>query len=354
MDLSSNSENSQNSVNSLNKSNYFPFHKGKGLEKTIEMMGYKYEWINPGKKISKKIRIISLDKFVVCKDDEDFEKLIYIRPDNIKKKLKSSFHKNIIKIINNKLKKAYPGKNIEKNFFNNLPQSFIRNVNISENKTKMEMKFGQLLINWDDKKNKNTKNFLDKNPDLSEKSNWNLIQNMTYKELLKAFFLSEEFEKSIIALKTKAEKSKKKDKKVSSQYIENYINIALNYIDFYSSPINNKDLEIPKKKNNSFLFESSFDGECNELFGDEDYNSKILISPENDIAPSKFEQTPKEPHVVLEDEDLVIKKNLIDEECGSKKDLSLFENSLDENGIKVDCFEKDIKNVITQLDKIHS
>ena len=325
MDLSSNSENSQNSVSSLNKSNYFPFHKGKGLEKTLEMMGYKYEWIKPGKII----KIISLDKFVVCKENEDFEKVIYIRPDNIKKKLKSSFHKNIIKIINNKIKKAYSDKNIKENFFNNLPQSFIRNINISENQEKMEMKFGQLLINWDDEKNKKTKKILDKNPDLSEKSNWNLIQNMTYKELLEAFFLSEEFEKSIIALKTKAEKSKKKDKKVSSQYIENYINIALKYIDFFSSPINN------------------------ELIGDEDYNSKIMITPENDIAPSKFEQPPKEPFVVLEDENLVIIKNLYDEE-ESKKDLSLFENSLDENGIKADCFEKDIKNVITQHDKIHS
>jgi len=346
MDLSSNSENSQNSVSSLNKSNYFPFHKGKGLEKTLEMMGYKYEWIKPGKII----KIISLDKFVVCKENEDFEKVIYIRPDNIKKKLKSSFHKNIIKIINNKIKKAYSDKNIKENFFNNLPQSFIRNINISENKTKMEMKFGQLLINWDDEKNKKTKKFLDKNPDLSEKSNWNLIQNMTYKKLLEAFFLSEEFEKSIIALKTKAEKSKKKDKKVSSQYIENYINIALKYIDFFSSPINNEDLEISKKNNNSLL---SLDSECNESFGDEDYNSKIMITPENDIAPSKFEQPPKEPFIVLEDENLVIIKNLYDEE-ESKKDLSLFENSLDENGIKADCFEKDIKNVITQHDKIHS
>jgi len=346
MDLSSNSENSQNSVSSLNKSNYFPFHKGKGLEKTLEMMGYKYEWIKPGKII----KIISLDKFVVCKENEDFEKVIYIRPDNIKKKLKSSFHKNIIKIINNKIKKAYSDKNIKENFFNNLPQSFIRNINISENSTKMEMKFGQLLINWDDEKNKKTKKFLDKNPDLSEKSNWNLIQNMTYKKLLEAFFLSEEFEKSIIALKTKAEKSKKKDKKVSSQYIENYINIALKYIDFFSSPINNEDLEISKKNNNSLL---SLDSECNESFGDEDYNSKIMITPENDIAPSKFEQPPKEPFIVLEDENLVIIKNLYDEE-ESKKDLSLFENSLDENGIKADCFEKDIKNVITQHDKIHS
>ena len=46
---------------------------------------------------------------------------------------------------------------------------------------------------------------------------------------------------------------------------------------------------------------------------------------------------------------------ITEEECSTKKEnSSLFENSLDENGIKADCFEKDIKNVITQHDKIHS
>ena len=350
MDLSSNSENSQNSVSSLNKSNYFPFHKGKGLEKTLEMMGYKYEWIKPGKII----KIISLDKFVVCKENEDFEKVIYIRPDNIKKKLKSSFHKNIIKIINNKIKKAYSDKNIKENFFNNLPQSFIRNVNISENQEKMEMKFGQLLINWDDEKNKKTKKFLDKNPDLSEKSNWNLIQNMTYKKLLEAFFLSEEFEKSIIALKTKAEKSKKKDKKVSSQYIENYINIALKYIDFFSSPNTNEDLEIPIDRD-SFSCESSFDNEYIKLLGEPKDNSEAFITPENNNPPLYF----KKPSIefsckALEDEAIIIKKFVEDEECHSKKDMSLFDDSLDENGIIKDCFEKDIQKVMTEHDKIHS
>lgn len=77
----------------------------------------------------------------------------------------------------------------------------------------MDKTFEQLLVNWDDKKNKKIIKFLDENNEISEKSNWNLIKNMTYKDLLKAFFLSEEFEKSIIALKTKAEKSKKKRKK---------------------------------------------------------------------------------------------------------------------------------------------
>ena len=350
MDLSSNSGNSQKSVDSLKRTNYFPFTKGKGLEKTLEIMGYKYEWIID----YKKLRIISIDKFVVCKAIEDVKKVIYIRPDNIRKKIKSSFHKNIIKIINNKIKKAYSDKNIKKNFFNNLPQSFIRNINRSENQIKMDKTFEQLLVNWDDKKNKKIIKFLDENNEISEKSNWNLIKNMTYKDLLKAFFLSEEFEKSIIALKTKAEKSKKKEKNVSPQYIENYINIALKYIDFFSSPNTFKDLEIPIDSD-SFSFEGVFDNEYIKLLGEPKDNSEAFITPENNNPPLYF----KKPSIefsckALEDEAITIKKFVEDEECHPKKDMSLFDDSLDENGIIKDCFEKDIQKVMTEHDKIHS
>ena len=350
MDLSSNSGNSQKSVDSLKRTNYFPFTKGKGLEKTLEIMGYKYEWIID----YKKLRIISIDKFVVCKAIEDVKKVIYIRPDNIRKKIKSSFHKNIIKIINNKIKKAYSDKNIKKNFFNNLPQSFIRNINRSENQIKMDKTFEQLLVNWDDKKNKKIIKFLDENNEISEKSNWNLIKNMTYKDLLKAFFESEEFEKSIIALKTKAEKSKKKEKNVSPQYIENYINIALKYIDFFSSPNTFKDLEIPIDSD-SFSFEGVFDNEYIKLLGEHKDNSEAFITPENNNPPLYF----KKPSIefsckALEDEAITIKKFVEDEECHSKKDMSSFDDSLDENGIIKDCFEKDIQKVMTEHDKIHS
>ena len=350
MDLSSNSGNSQKSVDSLKRTNYFPFTKGKGLEKTLEIMGYKYEWIID----DKKLRIISIDKFVVCKAIEDVKKVIYIRPDNIRKKIKSCFHKNIIKIINNKIKKAYSDKNIKKNFFNNLPQSFIRNINRSENQIKMDKTFEQLLVNWDDKKNKKIIKFLDENNEISEKSNWNLIKNMTYKDLLKAFFLSEEFEKSIIALKTKAEKSKKKEKNVSPQYIENYINIALKYIDFFSSPNTIEDLEIPIDSD-SFSFEGVFDNEYIKLLGEPKDNSEAFITPENNNPPLYF----KKPSIefsckALEDEAIIIKKFVEDEECHSKKDMSSFDDSLDENGIKKDCFEKDIQKVMTEHDKIHS
>ena len=177
---------------------------------------------------------------------------------------------------------------------------------------------------------------------------------MTYKDLLKAFFLSEEFEKSIIALKTKAEKSKKKEKNVSPQYIENYINIALKYIDFFSSPNTNEDLEIPIDRD-SFSCESSFDNEYIKLLGEPKDNSEAFITPENNNPPLYF----KKPSIefsckALEDEAITIKKFVEDEECHSKKDMSLFDDSLDENGIKKDCFEKDIQKVMTEHDKIHS
>ena len=350
MDLSSNSENSQKSVDSLKRSNYFPFTKGKGLEKTLEIMGYKYEWIIP----YKKLRIISLDKFVVCKDIEEIKNVIYIRPDNIRKKIKSSFHKNIIKIINNKIKNALSDKKIKKYFFNNLPQSFIRNINRSENQMKMDITFEKLLRILGDENNKKIIKFLDEKHEISEKSNWNLIKNMKYKELLQAFFLSEEFEKSIIALKTKSEKSQKKEKKVSSQYIENYINIALKYIDFYSSPNTNEDLEI-QIDSDSFSFEGAFDNEYIKLLGEPKDNSKVFITPENNNPPLYFKKPSIElSFIALEDEDIIIKKFVEDEECHSKKDMSLFEDSLDENGILKDCFEKDIQKVMTDHDKIHS
>ena len=56
----------------------------------------------------------------------------------------------------------------------------------------------------------------------------------------------------------------------------------------------------------------------------------------------------------LEDEAITIKKFVEDEECHSKKDMSSFDDSLDENGIIKDCFEKDIQKVMTEHDKIHS
>ena len=68
--------------------------------------------------------------------------------------------------------------------------------------------------------------YLNNNPKISKVSLFDIIKKMKYVELLKSFFLSKEFEDSIIELIDKNEKI---------EYIEKYINLALNYVNFYLS-----------------------------------------------------------------------------------------------------------------------
>jgi hypothetical protein len=95
-----------------------------------------------------------------------------------------------------------------------------------DNSLVMDLTYEELLLNI---KGENKNNFC---IELDENSNWNIIKNMTYKELIEAYLSSAEFEKSIIDLKIKSEK---RNKKISALYIEAYINLALTYTDFYSS-----------------------------------------------------------------------------------------------------------------------
>ena len=204
----------------------YPFTRGIGLEKTLAKLGYKLTWQSPNKIIG----IINENVFEIIKKQNKNEELLLIRPDNIKKKLKANFHKCIILILNNAIK-AYNLDKSKNYFFSNLPQSFITNINISKNAEVMNTKFKDLLLT--NEKNHKIIEYLDNNKYLSEKIKWNIIKDMTYEQLLGAYFKSAEFEKSICDLK---EKSGKRKKIVDSSYIKSYINIALSYIDFYSSP----------------------------------------------------------------------------------------------------------------------
>jgi hypothetical protein len=119
------------------------------------------------------------------------------------------------------------------------PQNFITNVNILDNSLVMNLTYEELLLNIK-KENKNVSIELDEN------AIWNEIKDMTYRELIEAYLLSAEFEKSIMDLKIKSEK---KNKKISALYIEAYINLALTYTDFYSS--------IPLKKAKSLSVQTN-------------------------------------------------------------------------------------------------
>ena len=206
----------------------FPFTEGIGLVNALEQLGYKANLDMEQKNIQ------------ISEDNKLFSVVkLEIRPDNIRKKIKVSFHKNIMKIINEDL-----CENNSKNIFGNFPQTFIKNLKKEDNAKFMEFTFEELLFNMKNEKNEKAKEYLDNNPDICQKSKWNIIKNMKYKELLEAFFLSAEFEKSIADLKNKP-----KNKNVDALYLENYIKYALNYTEFYSLSQNQNKFNFPPKKN---------------------------------------------------------------------------------------------------------
>jgi hypothetical protein len=176
------------------------------------------------------------------------------KPDDIRKKIKSRFHKSIRNIINENLKKAG-----SKYFFSFLPQIFISCISRGKNCQTMNLSYRELLkkdfvSDIDEKKYKNKKvdiskyknnlfvlDYLDKNPDICKKSGFDIISNMKYSDLLEAYFKSEEFDKSIIKLREENEEE---------YYINEYINNAKNYIKFFSQePLNLNKIKKNDKKN---------------------------------------------------------------------------------------------------------
>lgn len=155
------------------------------------------------------------------------------KSDDIRKKIKSRFHKTLKNIVNSMLKKGG-----SKKFFDFLPQNFTGNVSKIVNSQSFEMTFNELLsYNFEDKKNKRVdskkieKNrevveYLEQNPEISKNSGYDLIKNKKYKDLLKIYFSSAEFENSI---------SRLKEEKEENDYIQEYIYRAKNYIEFYSN-----------------------------------------------------------------------------------------------------------------------
>ncbi len=243
------------------KDNYFPFTKGQGLQKTLEKIG-----ISANLSLSKASNstfqnhiIISSSKFKTTdyyidekgkkKKQKKQKKKRKFKPDDIRKKIKAKFHKVIKNVINAKLKNAGSQK-----LFNFLPQSFITNITIAFNNQALNLTYEKLIEenylpeikkkkgNPDFEKynqNMDVLNYLKENPEICKNSEFDKIKSMKYIDILKAYFLSEEFEQSIIDLNNKKEKI---------DYIEEYINKALTYVNFFAS--NKKYFEGIAKVNN--------------------------------------------------------------------------------------------------------
>ena len=168
---------------------------------------------------------------------DDIRKKIKVRkPDDIRKKIKVRFHKKIKNIINENLKKAGSTE-----LFGFLPQYFISNIAKKFNNQFMNMTYEQLLkINFSElqddypnkacdnkqyEKNKDTLEYLDKNPEISKISGFDKVKKMKYRDIFKAYFSSAEFEESIEILK--------EEENESAEYIQEYFILAKNYIDYF-------------------------------------------------------------------------------------------------------------------------
>ena len=253
------------------ENNYFPFTQGKGL-----INGYSFKLIDESN-LSTNFPFIQKTLVGECGLDEEIindensqntEQMIgtenpffkfktkkyYTMPngkkrrekkkrkfksDDIRKKIKSRFHKTLKNIINDLLKDAG-----SKQIFDFLPQCFIGNISKKVNEECLELSYKEILsknfvleLNKDKEfnnkadykkflKNQEILEYLEKNPEISKDSGFDFIKDKKYKDLLKLYFSSSEFEESIIRLKQENE---------GNDYIQEYIFRAKNYVDFYGN-----------------------------------------------------------------------------------------------------------------------
>ena len=178
------------------------------------------------------------------------------KSDDIRKKIKSRFHKTFKNIINENLKKSG-----SKKFFDFLPQCFIGDVSKKTNAYCLELTYKELLltdfaseINRDKYPNKETDyrkylrnkevvEYLEKNEEICKKSGFDLIKDKKYKDLLNIYFSSGEFEDSLIRLKKENE---------SKEYIQEYVLRARNYVKFYNKYRNKCDDKEENKEEDNF------------------------------------------------------------------------------------------------------
>ena len=233
--------------NEKSKEKYFPFSPGIGIKNCLEKLGYTVNYTSPYEISLKsnddeeniyntnKFQIIDYSKDEKGKIKRNKKKRKY-KPDDIRKKIKSRFHKVIKNIININLRKAG-----SKKLFDFFPQNFIANITIKLNNIALNYTYNDLIKidiastilkqNKSDidlakyKRNLDVLNYLDHNPKISNVSFFSKIRHMKYREILKAYFLSKEYEQSIIDLHNKRENIK---------YIEQYVNKSMNYINFFS------------------------------------------------------------------------------------------------------------------------
>ena len=167
------------------------------------------------------------------------------KPDDIRKKIKARFHKTLKSTLNALLVKAG-----SKKVFDFLPQCFVSNISKKMNYNALMLTLREIFefdfctmsiesrnknIIVDTRKHKNNLNvlsYLDSHPNIAEKSGFNKFAKKRYCEILKEYFVSEEFLHSLKKLKYEKE---------SEEYIMEYKKKAFNYVSFFSNMDNNNN-----------------------------------------------------------------------------------------------------------------
>ena len=175
--------------------------------------------------------------------------------DEIRKEIESYFHKNIIKIIKEKIE--LPNKYMILEYF----MYEISRIASETEKTKI-------------------KNFIS---DIWEKAMLTKIGNITYRDASLNIFLSSQFEKILSNLKERlSKKGKKLDIELCNKSVFNYIRILSKNEMKNNGEINNDFGNI-----NKIDFTHSFDIQFEQLFR-KVYNEKIFILSEYDDAKANF------------------------------------------------------------------
>ena len=201
------------------------------------------------------------------------------KEDEIRKKIKSKFHKFFLNYINKKLSKAG-----SKKFFESFGQYFISDITRETNHAVMKITYFQLfkynrdkLINDEkyktkyynkskfivaikkDLKNQETLEYLESNPEISKLSDWDKIKNMKYSDLLKEFLASNEFLQSIKDLYENEE----------NDYIESFKYFADTYVDYF---LNYKPLSRNPSSNNKH--QKTY---TDKNYNNQNYEPKIIV-----------------------------------------------------------------------------
>ena len=265
----------------------FPFEKGEGLFNKLKNDG-----INFTKHYNKKYNV---DEIYFNNNDNEKKSKKKLRTDNIKKKIKRRFHTDLKNVVNKELEKCGINKNkfitfqemfidkdsyvfnceylnytyeelIKTDFTLNLKkikkQKFKSNV-IGNDKNNKKKGINQVLEKFHNdqekyKINNEVLNYLNDNPKISENSKFDKIKKMEYIDLLKAYFLSKEYEDSIIELCKKCE---------NKSYNQKYINQAQKYVNqFLSKKIKlNENIDYDEYSQKSKIISINSSEEDNEF-----------------------------------------------------------------------------------------